>query len=164
MTFMQSFLKELETEALTTRKMLERVPDDKFDWKPHQKSMTLRQLATHIAEVPGWIRLVLNSDELDFAQNGYQETIVKNREELLSFFEKCYREGKENLSSSKESQLEDAWTMRNGEKIYSVQSKREVLRGVFCQVVHHRAQLGVYLRILDIPIPGSYGPSADEQF
>lgn len=164
MTFMQSFLKELETEALTTRKMLERVPDDKFDWKPHQKSMTLRQLATHIAEVPGWIRLVLNSDELDFAQNGYQETIVKNREELLSFFEKCYREGKENLSSSKESQLEDTWTMRNGEKIYSVQSKREVLRGVFCQVVHHRAQLGVYLRILDIPIPGSYGPSADEQF
>lgn len=162
MTFMKSFLKELEREAVTTRKMLERVPDDKFDWKPHEKSMSLRQLATHIAEIPGWIPMVLNTTELDFGNNGYKPAILKNNAELINFFEKSFSEGKASLTKANDNQLEETWTMRNGETIYDTSPKDEVLRGVFCQVVHHRAQLGVYLRLLNIPIPGSYGPSADE--
>jgi uncharacterized damage-inducible protein DinB len=162
MTFMQSFLKELEREAITTRKMLERVPDDKYSWKPHEKSMSLQQLATHVAEIPGWIQLVLTTPELDFAGNQYQPTIVNNRGELLNYFEKSLEKGKKELVKANDSQLDDTWTMRAGDKIFSNDPKSEVLRGVFCQVVHHRAQLGVYLRLLNVPIPGSYGPSADE--
>ncbi|HEY6504500.1 MAG TPA: DinB family protein [Chitinophagaceae bacterium] len=162
MTFMQSFARELEREAITTRKMLERVPTDKFDWQPHEKSMTVRQLATHVAEIPSWIPMVLNTAELDFANTEYKPVMVNTNGELVDFFEKSFAEGKAALAKSKDKQLEDFWTMRSGEQIYSTSPKDEVLRGVFCQVVHHRAQLGVYLRLLNVPIPGSYGPSADE--
>jgi uncharacterized damage-inducible protein DinB len=159
---MQSFLKELERESITTRKMLERVPDDKYDWKPHEKSMSLQQLATHVAEIPGWINMVLNTAEIDFGSNEYKPSIVKNNKELVSFFEKSLADGKATLAAANDKQLEETWTMRSGGQIYNTSPKDEVLRGVFCQVVHHRAQLGVYLRILNVPIPGSYGPSADD--
>ena len=162
MTFMESFLKELEREAKTTRKMLERVPDDKFDWKPHEKSMSLRQLATHVAEIPGWIPMVLNTSELDFGKNDYKPAELRNNNDLINYFERSLAEGRSNLAKANDGQLKETWTMRNGEQVYSADTKDDVLRGVFCQVVHHRAQLGVYLRLLNVPIPGSYGPSADE--
>lgn len=162
MTFMQSFSKELERESLTTRKMLERVPVDKFDWKPHPKSMSIRQLAIHVAEIPSWIPLVLNTEELDFAKTPYTQPAINSQGELIDFFEKSVSEGKTALASSRDKQLEEFWTLREGDQIFSTEPKSEALRGVFCQVVHHRAQLGVYLRLLNIPIPGSYGPSADE--
>lgn len=162
MTFMQSFLKELEKESVTTRKMLERVPADKYDWKPHEKSMTLRQLATHVAEIPSWYGMVLNTAELDFAANEYKPTVINNPEELMAHFEKSLADGKASLAAGKDEQLADTWTMRMGEKILSAEPKDEMIRHCFCQVVHHRAQLGVYLRLLDVPIPGSYGPSADD--
>jgi uncharacterized damage-inducible protein DinB len=162
MTFMQSFSKELEREAITTRKMLERVPDDKFDWKPHEKSMTMKQLATHVAEIPSWFDLILNADELDFANNGYKPAEINTNGELIEHFERSLADGKAVLAKGKDKQLEDFWTMRSGEQIFSTSPKDEVMRQVFCQVVHHRAQLGVYLRLLNIPIPGSYGPSADD--
>jgi uncharacterized damage-inducible protein DinB len=163
MTFTESFLKELTRESITTRKMLERVPAGKFDWKPHEKSMTLVQLATHVAEIPSWTGMVLNTTELDFAANEYKPTIVTSSEELLQHFEKSLADGQAQLANATDKQLEDNWTMRNGEQILSSESKLDTLRGCFCQVVHHRAQLGVYLRLLNIPIPGSYGPSADDQ-
>ena len=163
MTFTESFLKELTRESITTRKMLERVPAGKFDWKPHEKSMTLVQLATHVAEIPSWTGMVLNTTELDFAANEYKPTIVASSEELLQHFEKSLADGQAQLANATDKQLEDTWTMRNGEQILSSESKLDTLRGCFCQVVHHRAQLGVYLRLLNIPIPGSYGPSADDQ-
>ena len=162
MTFTESYLRELEREAITTRKMLERVPADKYDWKPHEKSMSLRQLATHVAEIPTWIGMVLNTSELDFAKNGYKPTIVNNSGELMNFFEVSLADGKKELGRANDKQLDDTWTMRNGEQVYASDSKFDVLRGCFCQVVHHRAQLGVYLRLLNVPIPGSYGPSADD--
>ncbi|HEV7780666.1 MAG TPA: DinB family protein [Chitinophagaceae bacterium] len=163
MTFIESFQKELERESITTRKMLERVPIEKFDWKPHEKSMTLKQLATHVAEIPTWLNMVLTTSELDFASNSYQPTDVPDTAGLVSFFEKSLAEGKAALANANDEQLKDTWTMRSGEQIFASDPKDEVLRGCFCQVVHHRAQLGVYLRILDVPIPGSYGPSADDQ-
>lgn len=162
MTFRESFLQELEAESTTTRKMLERVPADKFAWNPHQKSMTLQQLTTHVAEIPEWIDLVLNTTELDFATAPYSPVPINSTAELISYFEKAYAKGKAALEKAHDEQLEENWTMRTGEQIHFSATKREMIRTCFCQVVHHRAQLGVYLRLLDISIPGSYGPSADE--
>jgi len=164
MEIIPMLLKEMEQEAQTTRKMLERVPNDKYDWKPHQKSMTIKQLATHIAELPSWVTMALTTSELDFASNPYQPVDIKSTEELLAYFERSLADGKAHLEKATEDQLKENWTLREGETIYSTSSKGEVIRMAFSQVVHHRAQLGVYLRLLDIPIPGSYGPSADEGF
>jgi uncharacterized damage-inducible protein DinB len=162
MNLIPIFLKEMEQEAQTTRKMLQRVPTDKFQWRPHPKSMTMQQLATHIAELPTWVTMVLNTSELDFAKNEYKPAVINNTEELLEYFEKNLKEGKQSLEKATEEALLPDWTLRNGDQIYSVDKKYEVIRIAYCQIVHHRAQLGVFLRLLDIPIPGSYGPSADE--
>jgi uncharacterized damage-inducible protein DinB len=162
MTLIPMLLKEMEQEAQTTRKMLQRVPNDKYNWKPHPKSMSLQHLATHVAELPGWITMTLETDELDFAKNEYAPEVINNTEELLAYFERNLASGKESLENATDEDLLPDWTLRNGDQIYSVNTKGEVIRMAYCQTVHHRAQLGVYLRLLDISIPGSYGPSADE--
>lgn len=162
MTFIESFIKELDREAITTRKMLERVPADKLDWKPHEKSMTLRQLSTHVAEIPGWLQLVLHADGMDFAVMEYNPAPVNTSEELIQHFEESLAKGKTALQTADEKKLKEIWTMRTGDKIHAAEPKLDMTRHCFCQVVHHRAQLGVYLRLLNIPIPGSYGPSADD--
>jgi len=162
MTMMQIFLKEMDTEAAITRKMLALVPNDQFQWKPHEKSMTIQQLATHIAELPSWITLTLNTSELDFAASPYTQVPITNTTSLLAFFEETLSNGRASLESGNEAQLEDPWTLRNGVNIYSTSPKGEVIRMTFSQIVHHRAQLGVYLRLLNISLPGSYGPSADD--
>lgn len=162
MTIIEAFQQELENEAVTTRKMLSLVPNEQYSWKPHSRSMTLQQLSTHIAEIPGWVGLVLNTAELDFSKTPYSPEVITDTDTLVSYFEKCLTEAIEALKSARMEQLEEPWVLRNGEEIYSSSSKYQMLRSVFSQVIHHRAQLGVYLRLLDIPIPGSYGPSADE--
>ena len=162
MTMIQMFQKEMEQEALTTRKMLSRVPADKLDWQPHPKSMNLRSLATHVAELPAWLTLVLTSDGLDFATTPYNPFLFNTNEELMAHFEKSLIDGRSQLIESNEAKLDEIWTLRMGNQILNASSKFDNIRFTFCQIVHHRAQLGVYLRLLDIPIPGSYGPSADE--
>ena len=162
MSIINMLLKEMDREAETTRKMLERVPNDKYDWKPHEKSMTLQRLAVHVAELPNWVSMALTTDELDFATMDYKPEPVSNTTELLDYFERSLQDGKAHLSQAKEEDLLPNWTLRSGEQIYSVEPKGEVIRMAYCQIVHHRAQLGVYLRLLNVPIPGSYGPSADE--
>ena len=163
MELIPMFLKEMEQEAQTTRKMLQRIPDDKYDWRPHEKSMTVRSLATHIANLPTWVTMTLTTDGLDFATNPYEEDSINNTAELMSYFETCLADGKSGLTPENEAILTKPWTLRNGEAIYFVAPKHEMIRTTYCQIVHHRAQLGVFLRLLNIPIPGSYGPSADEQ-
>jgi uncharacterized damage-inducible protein DinB len=158
----QMFLKELEQEAQTTRKMLQRVPNDKYDWQPHQKSMTIRRLATHIAELPSWITMTLHTSELDFAKEPYNPKPINNTDELMDYFESCIVDSKSNLEQATEEELSKTWVLRNGNEIYSTSTKAEVIRMTLNQIVHHRAQLGVFLRLLDVPIPGSYGPSADD--
>jgi len=106
--------------------------------------------------------MVLTTDELDFASNPYQLKPITNTKELLAYFERSFADGRTQLEKASDSDLEPNWTLRNGEEIYSVESKADVIRMTYCQVVHHRAQLGVFLRLLNLPIPGSYGPSADE--
>jgi len=155
-------LKEMDQEARITRKFLPRVPIDKFSWKPHEKNMSLQNLVVHIAELPGWIDIGLNTDGMDFAATPYKPTPVSNSEELLALFEESLEKGKTALSRVSDDDLSGTWTLRNGEQILSEMTKYEVIRHAFSQTTHHRAQLGVYLRLLDIPIPGSYGPSADE--
>lgn len=162
MSITQTLLKEMNNEAQTTRKMLERVPADKFDWQPHEKSMTVKRLATHIAELPGWVEMTLTTSELDFANNPYTVEDVQSTEDLIAYFEKSLEKGRTELAKATDEDLEPDWTLRNGDQIYSVRPKSEVIRMTYCQIVHHRAQLGVYLRLLNVPIPGSYGPSADE--
>jgi len=162
MEMTEMFLKEMEQEAETTRKMLQRVPDDRLDWQPHKKSMTMGRLATHIAELPSWVKMALETDELDFNASTYVPKVVKNNNELLELLENSLTEGKDSLVKAKDDILSKTWVMRGGDTIYSKSTKGEVIRMTYCQIVHHRAQLGVYLRLLDIPIPGSYGPSADE--
>ena len=162
MSQIEMLLKEMDQEAKTTRNMLSRVPDDKYDWQPHEKSMTVRSLATHIAELPSWVSMALTTDELDFATAPYQPESINNSSQLLELFERSLADGKEQLSKATEDQLPGRWVLRNGEQIYSDTTKGEMIRMTYSQIVHHRAQLGVYLRLLNIPIPGSYGPSADE--
>ena len=162
MSQIQIFLKEMDQEAEITRKMLALVPNDKYDWKPHRKSMAIKSLATHIAELPTWVSMTLHTSELDFATSPYKPVDISKTTDLLAYFEKSLAEGRSDLEKANEEELSKNWVLRNGDEIYSSSSKGEVIRMTYNQIVHHRAQLGVYLRLLDIPIPGSYGPSADE--
>jgi uncharacterized damage-inducible protein DinB len=162
MDIVNVLLKEMETEAVTTRKMLALIPTDKLSWKPHEKSMSMQHLAVHIAELPSWVSMGLNTSELDFATMDYTPTVANNATELLALFETSFTSGYDALKAAKEEDLLPSWTMRSGEKVHAVMTKYEVIRHSFSQTTHHRAQLGVYLRLLNIPIPGSYGPSADD--
>lgn len=161
MNQIEVFKRELEQEAQITRKMLSIVPDDSYDWQPHVKSMTISRLASHVAEIFSWISMILKTDELDFA-TGEMPPQFYNTENVLAYFEANYACAKADLEAANEAELDKPWTMRNGETIFFTQTKAEVIRMSFSQIIHHRAQLGVFLRLLDVAIPGSYGPSADE--
>lgn len=162
MKIVSLLLKEMEHESVITEKFLALVPAEKFDWKPHEKSMSLQQLAVHIAELPSWVVMALSTDGIDFATMDYKPTPVSNNDELRQLFHTSLEKGKEALSKADEKDLEPEWVMRMGDKILNRMTKYEVIRHAFAQTTHHRAQLGVYLRLLNIPIPGSYGPSADD--
>src|ERR1700744_6340158 len=114
-TIIELLTNEFNQEAETTRKMLSIVPNDKYDWQPHPKSMTIRRLATHIADVPSWVQMAICDDELDFATSTHREPVINNTADLLEFFEKSYREGREALANTNEDVLEQSWTMRNGD-------------------------------------------------
>ena len=162
MSTIETLLKELEQEAVTTRKMLACVPNDKYDWQPHPKSMTIRRLATHIADIPSWLEIAIYDNELNFATSTHREPVINSTDELLKFQDESVAKGKAALESATEDTLTEPWTLSSGDHVISVRPKSEVIRMAYCQIVHHRAQLGVFLRLLDVPIPGSYGPSADE--
>ncbi|HEY1022455.1 MAG TPA: DinB family protein [Flavisolibacter sp.] len=161
MTLIEFFKKQFIEEGETTRKMLSRVPEGKWEYAPHPKSMKMKALTLHIADLPGWIHMTFTTDELDFAQP-YEQPQIHSTADLLTHFEKRYADSLSTLVPENEALLEKPWTLRNGETVYLQQPKVEVIRMALSQQIHHRAQLGVYLRLLDIPIPGSYGPSADE--
>lgn len=161
MTFIDFFKQQFTEEGATTRKMLSRVPEDKWDYKPHEKSMSMKQLTEHLADLPSWVSLIIKTDELDF-EKPYDHPRVNNTAELIAAFDKRYNEGLAALTPEAEAVLNKPWTLRSGSKIFSTDPKIDVIRMALSQQIHHRAQLGVYLRLLNIPIPGSYGPSADE--
>ncbi len=163
MNIIELLLTELAQEAQVTRKMLAIVPTAKFDWAPHEKSMKMKALASHVAELPGWVKLALTTKELDFATAPYEPLQVESTDDLLAILEKSLEEAKSSLLQAKEEQLNERWILRTAETIHADMSVYEMIRASYSQISHHRAQLGVYLRLLNIPIPGSYGPSADDQ-
>lgn len=159
----EPIIAELQMEAANTRKMIERVPEKSFGWKPHDKSMTLGRLAYHICENPEWVNVTVDKDEIDFAAKEYVQKEAKSTEELLKVFDASLAEAVECLKNASDEKLLGNWTMRNGEQVYFTMPKLAVLRSfVLNHIIHHRGQLSVYLRMLDIPLPQIYGPTADE--
>ena len=150
-----------------TRKTLERIPDDKLGWKPHEKSMTLGRLSGHIAELPGWAASTINQDSIDIAPVGappQQGATAKSRQEALDMFDAKVADARAAIAGVSDEQLMKPWTLLAGGKSLMTMPKIAVLRGfVMNHTIHHRAQLGVYLRLNDIPVPSLYGPSADER-
>lgn len=163
MEIMPLFLKELIRESQVTKKMLERVPEDHWDWRPHPKSMTLKQLATHLAELPTWIPMGLTTEEMDFAVTPYTPAKVESRRDLLDLFHSALEVGQTNLLPEYEDRLNEPWSLKNNGELLHRYTREELIRMVLNQIVHHRAQLGVYLRLLNIEIPASYGTSADDR-
>lgn len=161
-TLANLFLEELREEVLATRALLALVPLENGDYKPHEKSMKLMNLAVHVAEIPGWYNDIIKNDELDFAKMPYNPFIPKSSEELLAVFDKKVKEAEAVLSATEDEKFKENWTMRAGEQIFFTLPKGKVVR-TWClnHWYHHRSQLGVYLRMLNIPLPSTYGPSAD---
>jgi uncharacterized damage-inducible protein DinB len=162
-----SLLSELEQENASTRKTLERVPDDKFGWKPHEKSYTMGALASHLAAIPGWGAMTIQTESLDInppGGPGLTPPVATNREELLALFDKSVGEFRATLERADDAAFMRPWSLLNGGQVMFTMPRVAVIRGMIMNhIIHHRAQLGVYLRLNDLPVPSVYGPSADEQ-
>lgn len=164
MAINQPFLAELKHEAEKTRKLLGRIPVDQPSWKPHEKSMELQRLARHVAEIPNWCTVTITTNELDFAKPYEAAPPLTTAEALVAEFDKNVNGALLALEGADDDHLNNSWSMRNGDHIFFTLPRKVVLRDmVFNHLVHHRAQLGVYLRLLNIPLPPMYGPTADEQ-
>lgn len=163
MTLTDRLITEIEQEASNTKKILECVPEDKFDWQPHEKSMTLKQLATHIAQLQGMAGLTLQHDNhLDLALAEQPE--VNSAADLIDLMENGLKHTIEALKATQDDEFRKDWELRFGDKVLMKMSKLDFMRKMgLNHIVHHRGQLSVYLRLLDVPIPGMYGPSADER-
>ena len=166
MTLSELFLPEFDQEAQATRRTLERVPQEKFGWKPHEKSGTMGWLAGHLAMLPWWATVTIQQDSLDLMPGGKAmepPPAPKTTVELLALFDSKLAEGRAAIASASDDALRKPWTLlKNGEKVLTL-PKFVVLRSfVMNHIVHHRAQLGVYLRLNNLPVPSVYGPSADE--
>jgi uncharacterized damage-inducible protein DinB len=160
-----SMLPEFDHEMVNTRKTLERVPTDKFAWKPHEKSFPMGALATHVANLASWTNVTIDMEVLDMAPGGVpiKTPECQTTEELLSMFDSNVAKARATLEAATDEHLFKNWSLEaNGQHILTM-PRVAVLRGfVMNHLIHHRAQLGVYLRLNDIPVPSIYGPSADE--
>ena len=154
---------EMRQEAKTTRRLLERVPEASFDWKPHEKSMSLGRLAAHVAELPELVIPALTQPELDFASGGFKPFVPTTTAELLEKFDRNVEAAAGLLEKQSDEAMGEKWRLRNGDHVLFEMPRAMVVRFVgLNHVVHHRGQLSVYLRLLDVPLPSIYGPSADE--
>lgn len=162
-----TFLAELDYEAATTRRVLERMPEEEVDWRPHERSMTLGRLCGHIAEMPVWGRVVLAEDGFDVAtagERGYETFVARDRAELLERFDDGIEAMRQAAQGYPDERMRDTWTLSNGDQVIFSSPRAAALRGfVFSHLIHHRGQLSVYLRLLGVPVPSIYGPSADEE-
>lgn len=167
MTYSQTILPEFDQEMASTRKVLERVPDDKLDWKPHPKSNTIGWNANHLAEMAGWVPNTLATTELDISPPGgepYQSPKLASRKAILDMFDKNVAEARKALETVKDDAMNVAWSLKQGGQTLLTMPRSAVIRSfVMNHMIHHRAILTVYLRLNNIPVPGMYGPSADEQ-
>lgn len=164
MTLAQTFWAEVKHESANTRKLLASIPFDKADFKPHEKSMTLKSLAMHVTEITGWWKECLLQDELDFAKDSGKRKEINSTEELLAYHDTLVANAEKILTDVSDAEFAKPWTMRNGEQVYFTMPKAAVVR-TWClnHLYHHRGQLTVYLRLLNIPVAGMYGPTADDK-
>ena len=159
----QPFIAEIKHEAAATKKILERVPEEKFNWKPHEKSMTLGRLATHVAELPGFLTSILTMDEFDFAKGHYKPSFANTKEELMQVFQQKVDEVVQTLENTSDEKMHETFTLLSGGHVLAAVPRNVAVRAMALNhIIHHRGQIAVYLRLLDIPVPGMYGPSADE--
>jgi uncharacterized damage-inducible protein DinB len=163
-TISQSLLPEFDMEMANTRKTLERVPEGNPDFRPHPKSMTLSRLAGHVAEIPVWAVRTLTRDEFDMGGRGPQdEFVMTSRQGVLARFDDEMTKARAALTGTSDADMMKTWSLKHGGQTIIAMPKIAVLRGfVMNHMIHHRAQLGVYLRMNDVPVPSIYGPSADE--
>lgn len=166
MTIVDLLREELDREVEATRGLIERLPGDRWGWKPNEKSMSLSRLATHVAEIPGWSGSLLRADEIDFLSPEMQDWTPReltSTEEILAELERAVSACRADLAATDEAALAQTWTMKAGDQVLMAEPRYMVFRRqVLNHLVHHRAQLGVYLRMLGAPLPMIYGPTADE--
>jgi uncharacterized damage-inducible protein DinB len=162
MTLNQILLPEFDHEMANTRRALARVPGDRLDWSPHPKSMTLGRLASHLAEFGDWAAQTCEQEELDLS--GYQPPVYSSTAEILETFDANVAAGRAALAAASDELLKGKWSLRSGGHAVFTMPRAAVLRSfVLSHLIHHRGQLSVYLRLLDLPVPALYGPSADER-
>src|SRR5829696_6063339 len=160
MSLSQSLLPEFDQEMANTRKVLERMPMDRYDWKPHEKSFSLGKLATHVANLPSWAAMTLATDELDIGQP-FQQPTPTTTEQLLELFDESAAQARVSLAGAADEEFFKKWSLRNGDHVIFTLPKIAVIRGVVLNhIIHRRGQLTVYLRLSGVPVPGLYGPSA----
>ena len=160
MGFADTFVPEFDQEMATTRRALERVPTDKGEFKPHPKSFPLGHLAQLIAGRPGWITNMVTATELDLTkQTGYS---LESTETLVSRFDKLVAEARGAILAAKESDFDVPWSLKMGDKVLLTMPRGQNIRSTLNHLIHHRGQLSVYLRLVDVPVPSMYGPTADE--
>jgi uncharacterized damage-inducible protein DinB len=163
MAINEALLPEYDQEIAATRSLLERVPAKDAGWKPHPKSMPLGALAVHVAMLPSWVAATMTMTELDFSTSPPPPPFT-TVEELLASFDKSAAEGRAAIAKAADADFAVPWSLKGGGQTYFTLPRAAVLRSfVLSHLIHHRAQLGVYLRLLDVPVPGLYGPSADER-
>jgi uncharacterized damage-inducible protein DinB len=156
-------LPEFDQEMANTRKMLEQIPDERFDYQPHPRSWKVNRLAGHVADLPGWVSHTMNVEVLDLKPGDYTPFEPISRQELLDKFDQFTREAHDALASATDEQLNAIWSMKWEGKTVMTMPRLSVLRNVVLNhLIHHRAQLGVYLRMMGVSVPGMYGPSADD--
>lgn len=159
--FAHATLRELEAEAAASRKCLERIPESLFDWKPHEKSMSIGYLSLLVAEIPQWIAIMINESELDFGNHKHFEP--KNTDELIKHFDENIAAAKKALETFKDEDIEQPFYLKNQGQIVAEGTKRTMIEPTINHLVHHRGQLTVFMRLVDIPVPSVYGPSADDR-
>lgn len=160
MSIAETLLPEFDREMATTRKLLERVPTEKGQWKPHPRSFSMGHLAQLVATMPGWLTTIVRETELNIASGpGYS---YESTETLLEKFDKHVREARAAIAAARDEDFNVPWSLKLGDKVISTDPRRQVVRETINHLVHHRGQLSVYLRLNDIPVPSIYGPTADE--
>jgi uncharacterized damage-inducible protein DinB len=166
MPIAKSLLPEFDQEMASTRKIIERVPSGKNEWKPHPRSMPLGYMAVHLAKLPEWISMIMTSDDLDIglmAERGFNMPVFESAEATVAMFDKAVHDSRFLIAGASDELMMKNWTLKNkGTTIFSIPKVATLRTMVFNHIIHHRGQMTVYLRLNDVPLPSLYGPTADE--